>query len=250
MATPTASGAAHAGHHHRPYTPSPWGDFFLTHQRCTPSELLSMKEKAREKEEEVRGILLAATATPDNLVRKLDLVDALQRLGVDYHYKKEIDELLRAVYDDKEDGSDDLYTTSLRFYLLRKHGYNVSSDVFLKFRDERGNITSDDVSSVVMLYDAAHLRTHGEEILDSIITFNKSHLQAAKEKGFEPELAEEVRFTLETTRFRRVERVEARRYMSVYENKAIRNEAILEFARLDYNILQVLYCEELKELTV
>ncbi|CAL5004164.1 unnamed protein product [Urochloa decumbens] len=168
----------------------------------------------------------------------------------DYHYKKEIDELLRAVYDDKDGGSDDLYATSLRFYLLRKHGYTVSSDVFLKFRDEQGNITSDDVSCLMMLYDAAHLRTHGEEILDSIITFTKSHLQAVRETGLEPELAEEVRFTLETTRFRRVERVEARRYISVYEKKATRSEAILEFAKLDYNILQALYCGELKELSI
>ena len=113
-------------HSRRQYPPSLWGDFFLTHQPCTPAELLSMKEKAQAKKEEVRRIVLDAAAS-DDLARKLDLVDALQRLGVDYHYKKEIDELLRAVYDDKDGGSDDLYVTSLRFYLLRKHGYAVSS---------------------------------------------------------------------------------------------------------------------------
>jgi hypothetical protein len=33
-----------------------------------------------------------------------------------------------AIYNDKDDGdSYDLYITSLRFYLLRKHGYAVSS---------------------------------------------------------------------------------------------------------------------------
>ncbi|KAL6659483.1 hypothetical protein ACP70R_003523 [Stipagrostis hirtigluma subsp. patula] len=236
-------------HKPRPYTPSPWGEFFLTHQPCTPEELVAMKEKAQVKEEEVRKILLDASASSD-LVRKLDLVDALQRLGVDYHYKKEIDELLRAVYDDKDGGSDDLYATSLRFYLLRKHGYTVPSDVFAKFRDEHGNISSDDVNCLLTLYDAAHTRTHGEEILDSIITFNKSRLQSLLKTDLEPELAEEVRFTLETTRFRRVERVEARRFIPVYEKKAARDETILEFAKLDYNILQVLYCEELKELTI
>ncbi|CAL5009974.1 unnamed protein product [Urochloa decumbens] len=147
-------------------------------------------------------------------------------------------------------GSDDLYATSLRFYLLRKHGYSVSSGVFLKFGDDQGNITSNDVDTLLMLYDAAHLRTHGEEILDRIITFNKSRLQSLMKTDLEPDLKEEVRFTLETIRFRRVERVEARRYISVYEKKATRSEAILEFAKLDYNILQVLYCEELKELSI
>jgi hypothetical protein len=75
----------------RQYAPSVWGDFFITHQLCTPEELLSMQEKALANKEEVRRIVLdtatAATSGSD-LVQKLDLVDALQPLGVDYHYKK------------------------------------------------------------------------------------------------------------------------------------------------------------------
>ena len=124
------------------------------------------------------------------------------------------------------------------------------ADVFEKFRDKQGNISSDDVSCLLMLYDAAHVRTHGEEILDDMITFNKSRLQSLMLKNLEPELAEEVRCTLETPRFRRVERVEARRYISVYEKKVVQYGTILEFAKLDYNILQTIYCDELKELTV
>ncbi|KAG2641129.1 hypothetical protein PVAP13_2KG162616 [Panicum virgatum] len=108
----------------RPYTPSIWGDFFLKHQPCTPSQLLSMKESARIKQEEVRQIILETTASCE-LVLKLELVDTLQRIGVNYHYRKEIDELLRDIHGSKheEEGCDDeLYLVSLRFYLLRKHG--------------------------------------------------------------------------------------------------------------------------------
>jgi len=92
-------------------------------------QLLSMKESARIKQEEVRQIVLETTASRE-LVLKLELVDTLQRIGVDYHYRKEIDELLRDVHLDaqhEEGCDDDLYVVSLRFYLLRKHGYNVSS---------------------------------------------------------------------------------------------------------------------------
>lgn len=110
----------------REYIPSVWGDFFLTHQPCTPSELDSMKKKAQALMEMVRLIVQDA-ATSDDLTRKLDLIDVLERLGVAYHYKKEIVELLRAMYDDKDSVPDDLYATSLRFYLLRKHGYPVPS---------------------------------------------------------------------------------------------------------------------------
>ncbi|WVZ95121.1 hypothetical protein U9M48_040922, partial [Paspalum notatum var. saurae] len=211
--------------------------------------LVTMKERALIKQEEVREIILE-TFSSSILVQKMELIDILQRIGVDYHYKKDINELLCSIYDDKDGGSDSLYITSLRFYLLRKHGYKVSSDVFEKFRDEQGNISSDDVNCMLMLYDAAHLRAHGEEILDNIISFSKNRLQSVMRIDLESALAEEVRFTLETTRFRRVERVEARRFISLYEKNATRNKAILEFAKLDYNILQVLYCEELKELTI
>ncbi|CAO2176077.1 unnamed protein product [Urochloa humidicola] len=233
----------------RRYPPGIWGDFFITHEPCTPEELLSMKEKARAKKDEVRRILQDAASK--DLALKLDLVDVLQRLGVDYHFYEEIDELLHSVYYDDKDGcSDDLYVTSLRFYLLRKHGYAVSSDVFEKFKDEQGNISSDDVNTLIMLYDAAHMRTRGEYILNNIISFNKCRLISLLKTNLDPTLDEEVQVTLETTRFRRVQRVEARRFISVYEKNAMRDTAILEFARLDYNIVQVVYCKELKELSI
>ena len=84
-------------------------------------QLLSMKERAQIKEEEVRRIILEIAAS-SNLAQKL--VDTL--IGVDYHYKKEINDLLCSIYNDEDGGSDDLYITSLRFYLLRKHGYTIS----------------------------------------------------------------------------------------------------------------------------
>jgi (-)-germacrene D synthase len=89
-----------------------------------------MKERAKVKEQQVRQIIQETIASSD-LLRKMELVDTLQRLGVDYHYNEEIDQLLCSVYDhdEKDDGGglDDLYVTSLRFYLLRKHGYTISS---------------------------------------------------------------------------------------------------------------------------
>jgi hypothetical protein len=126
------------------------------------------------------------------------------------------------------------------------------ADVFAKFRDEQGNISSDDdMTTLMMLYDAAHMRTRGEDILDNIIVFNKSRLETVvKSENLEPDLAEEVTITLETTRFRRAERVEARRFISVYEKKATRDDTILEFAKLDYNIVQAVYCDELKQLSM
>ncbi|KAG2551931.1 hypothetical protein PVAP13_9KG443700 [Panicum virgatum] len=198
-----------------------------------------MKERARVREEEVRQIVRETFASSSDMALKLELVDTLQRIGVSYRYGEEIDELLRAVHrnarqhqEGRRDDDDHLYVTSLRFYLLRKHGYSVSSDVFVKFRDDQGNFASDDVNALVMLHDAVHLRTRGEEALDSAVTFTKIRLQSVMD-SLEPELAEEVRCTLETPRYRKVQRVEARRYLS-----------------LDYTILHAQYCDELRSLTI
>ena len=95
------------------------------------------------------------------------------------------------------------------------------------------------MESLLALYDAAHIRVRGEQILDDAIAFTKTRLQSiAEQEHVDPQLTEEVRCTLETPCFRRVERVEARGYISVYEKKATRDKAILELAKLDFNILQ------------
>jgi valencene/7-epi-alpha-selinene synthase len=66
----------------------------------------------------------------------LNLIDAIQRLGVAYHFEKEIDEALQhihATYRGHEHYSDDgdLHHVALCFRLLRQHGYDISSGTYL-----------------------------------------------------------------------------------------------------------------------
>ena len=66
-------------------------------------------------------------APMDNSNQKLPLIDAVQRLGVSYHFEKEIEDVLETIYHiDSNVVENDLYTTALRFRLLREHGFNVS----------------------------------------------------------------------------------------------------------------------------
>ncbi|TKW09062.1 hypothetical protein SEVIR_6G066900v4 [Setaria viridis] len=150
--------------------PTLWGDFFLHHIPCPPIQCALMKDKAKLKNEEVKTTLLDTDSF--DLYDKLEFIDTLEQLGLDHHYTKEIHEQLRNV-SEAGDRDLDLPTTSLQFYVLRKHGYRISSDVFLKFRDDRGNVVSNDARCLLRLYDS-QLRVHGEEILDNIVTLTKS----------------------------------------------------------------------------
>uniref|UniRef100_A0A0D9X4T0 Sesquiterpene synthase n=1 Tax=Leersia perrieri TaxID=77586 RepID=A0A0D9X4T0_9ORYZ len=203
-----------------------------------------MKERAEVLKEEVRKVVKGSM----DVSKTLDLVITLQRLGLDSYYKTELDELLHSVYNSNYNDKD-LNLVSLRFYLLRKNGYDVSSDIFLRFKDIEGNFPAYDVRSLLGLYNAAHIRTHGDEVLDRAIAYSKSRLKAELEH-LESPLKGEVSFALETPLFRRVRILETRNYIPIYERMSTRNEAILEFAKVNFNLLQLLYCEELKKVTL
>jgi beta-farnesene synthase len=67
--------------------------------------------------------------------------------------------------------------------------------------------------------------------------------------SLESKLADEVSLSLQTPLFPRVKILETRNYIPIYEMEPSRNEAMLEFAKLNFNLLQILYCEELKTVT-
>ena len=86
-------------------------------------------EQVQRLKEEVGKLLMDPIDKPS---QKLELIDAIQRLGVSYHFESEIDEILQQIYKDhhNEVGQEDngsLYTVALRFRLLRQQGYNIPS---------------------------------------------------------------------------------------------------------------------------
>ncbi|KAG8046604.1 hypothetical protein GUJ93_ZPchr0008g11863 [Zizania palustris] len=225
------------------FHPSLWGNFFLNYQPPTASKRALMKERAEVLKEEVRKLIKGSS----EVSKIVDLVITLQRLGLDSYYETEIHELLHTLYNNDYNDKD-LNQVSLRFYLLRQNGYDVSSDIFVHFKDEKGNFVADDTTSLLNLYNAAYLKTRGDKILDEATEFTTRRLKSELEH-LKPPLADEVSLALETPLFRRVRILETRNYILVYETKATRNEAILELAKLNFTLLQLLYCEELKHVT-
>ncbi|KAG4149930.1 hypothetical protein ERO13_D05G363880v2 [Gossypium hirsutum] len=177
-------------------------------------------------------------APMSNSTQKLNFIDSVQRLGVSYHFTKKIEDELENIYHNNNDAENDIYTTSLRFRLLREHGFNVSCDVFNKFKDEQGTFKSSmtsDVPGLLELYEASYLRVHGEDILDEAISFTTNHLRLVLASLDYP-LSEQVSHALKQSIRRGLPRVEARHYLSVYHDIESHNKALLEFAKIDFNM--------------
>ncbi|KAI5562028.1 hypothetical protein BDE02_15G028200 [Populus trichocarpa] len=227
------------------YHPSIWGDQFISHlPKDKVHEAIELQEIEKLREQFKRELLAS------NSSQKLDLIDAIQRLGVAYHFETEIEEALQHIYNNRIDmEDDDLYNTALGFRLLRQHGYNVSCDIFNKFKDDKGYFKqSNDVRGILGLYEAAHLAVHGEDILDEALAFTTIHLKSMATSPNCP-LTAKVSHALKQPIRRGVPRLESRRYISFYQDEPSCNKTLLRLAKLNFNVVQELHKEELSEIT-
>ncbi|ERN01070.1 hypothetical protein AMTR_s00002p00174180 [Amborella trichopoda] len=118
-------------------------------------------------------------------------------------------------------------------------------------QDESGDFKpslSKDVMGILTLHDASHLGIQGEECMDEALAFSLKHLKASMSR-LEPELARNVKHVLELALYRRTLRLESMHYIEVYERDTKRNQDLLEFGLLDFNMVQAMHKQELKEVT-
>lgn len=234
-----------ANHH-----PSVWGDHFLAYANLLGANECE-KKKHEDLKKEARKMLVLS---PSKSLQKLELINTIQLLGVSYHFEHEIEESLSEIYNGYEEWigeSHDLHDVALSFRLLRQQGYYVSSDVFRKFTDERGNYKetlASDVQGLLSLYEAAQLRVDDEEILDEAINFTTTHLKLLLPNLSDP-LATQVSNALKFPINNIIVRVATRKYISFYQEDKSHNEMLLHFAKLDFNILQRLHKRELCDIT-
>ncbi|XP_060671920.1 (-)-germacrene D synthase-like isoform X2 [Ziziphus jujuba] len=224
------------------FEPSIWGDHFLSYATSDSMETEKEMERVRKLKEQVKKMVVAPVKNPSE---KLELINAIQRLGVAYHFESEIEEILQQIntlsyhYGDHENDFD-LCTVALRFRLLRQQ------DMFSKFKDAEGKFKEslvDDVRGMLSLYEATHLRVRGEDILDEALAFTTTHLERVASNMSHP-LSHEVAHALNRPIRRGLPRLEARYYMSIYPKDPLHNEVLLTFAKLDFNFLQQVHKKE------
>ncbi|PWA82976.1 sesquiterpene cyclase (chloroplast) [Artemisia annua] len=236
------------------FPPSIWGDQFLTYHE-PKKDIVIEKQHVEEVEEMRKKLLNTAFSEPKQHTKLIQLIDAVQRLGVSYHFEQEIDEALQHVYATHGDqwiGKDNLKSTSQWFRILRQQGFNVSSGIFKNHMDDKGKFKehlSGDVQGMLGLYEAAYLSMKGEKELDDALEFTKTHLgNIAKDPTQNASLRTEIEHALNQPLRKRLPRLEALHYIPKYQQEASRDETLLHLAKLDYNILQSMHKREISEI--
>ncbi|KAE8673484.1 (R)-limonene synthase 1 [Hibiscus syriacus] len=170
----------------------------------------------------------------DRLLDQLEMIDSLQRFGVAYHFDDEINMMLLNIYQnsDNQMRKENLYAAALEFRLLREYGYHSSpgtNDSVIYNEILVGGVFNNWICSTVF-------RTI-EEV--------SGHLY----DDIDPILAFQVRHAMELPLQWRMPRLEARLYVDVYERRSDSNPIVLELAKLDFNVLQALHQEEIKDMS-
>ncbi|KAK4490036.1 hypothetical protein RD792_000690 [Penstemon davidsonii] len=241
------------------YHASVWGDYFLAYT----SDITDISEDEEEELEKLKQEVIKKVfvATANDALHKLDLVDAIQRLGVAYHFEKEIDDYLKYIYNNNNnDDDDDLRIVALRFRLLRQQGYNVPANVLSKFMDHESKFKESLVSNaeeMLSLYEAANMAVHGEEILHEALKFSSTRLESliqqlkTSNNNNNDKLVRIINEALINPIRKSVTRLTARKFISIYEEEANSHDEIvvLNFAKLDFNLLQRKQQKELCDIT-
>ncbi|XP_024164160.1 (-)-alpha-pinene synthase [Rosa chinensis] len=238
------------------FQPSIWGDQFINYDsQKTKTDALCQQQVGKLKTVVKRELF----TNEGDFSHRLKLIDAIQRLGMAYHFEREIEESLQhihATYRDRDLYRDDghLYDVALLFRLLRQHGYQISSGIFNKFKDSNGSFKEcliSDASGMLSLYEATHLRVNGEDILEEALLFTTTQLKYVLKSNVScpPVLKEQITEALTRPLRKTLERLCAKRYISIYQDEASHSESLLKLAKLDFNLVQSLHQKELSDIT-
>ena len=99
---------------------------------------------------------------------------------------------------------------------------------------------SGDAKGLLALYEAAHLGTTTDYIMDEALSFASTHLELlASDATCPPHLSLHVQNALTLSQHRKMEIVVAMEYIPFYEQEEDHDKMLLRFAKLNFNLLQL-----------
>ncbi|KAI4312099.1 hypothetical protein MLD38_036951 [Melastoma candidum] len=181
----------------------------------------------------------------------LVMVDALQRLAVDYHFENEIGAILE-VQHQVFSAQGDHHEQALRFRLLRQEGYDVSLDIVETFGLDLGRrLGREDILHLTSLHEASHLCMEGEDVLLRSGEITGRLLKAALNKITNHKQAEFVKNTLQHPFHKSLPIFTSRSSRNWYSSWSNYpwNNALLELAHIDSDITKAVYQREVLQIT-
>ncbi|KAF7146392.1 hypothetical protein RHSIM_Rhsim04G0059400 [Rhododendron simsii] len=194
------------------YQPTAWNsDFIKSLKNHNVDEI--QKQMAEKLKGEVRAMI---GDTDANSLTILELIDEIQRLGLSYHFEKDITRALDRMFLSVNGTNlwtqqkSTVHAIALCFRLCRQHGYE------------------------------------GEKLMEEAKVFTIKHL---KGKIVNEDLVEQINHALEMPLQHRMLRLEARWYIEAYGKRKDANYLLLEMAKLEFNMVQSMLQGELKDMS-
>ncbi|KAK7335686.1 hypothetical protein VNO80_27668 [Phaseolus coccineus] len=247
-----------ANKHHIPFKtppnfqPSPFNREFIQ-SLGNKFSIETLQERAIKLEEKIR---VQMNRTDMKSLHLLELIDDIERLGLSFKFEEEINKTLLKIVSIKNfenQTEKSLHETALLFGILRRHGFYVSQDIFMSFKDEEGKFKaeiSNDVEGMLSLYEASYLSLEGESVWEAN-AFSRTHLMNLMKEGLmDAKMAKKIRHVLEGLPYHRsCFRLMTEQYINRYDKMEPHNLLLLELAKLNFNMEQSSYQSELKELS-
>nr|QGN65615.1 terpene synthase 9 [Taiwania cryptomerioides] len=251
-----------------------WDDDFIQSME-TPYGDSEYRERAETLVKDVKILLREMQTGGVDLIERLEMVDALQCLGIDRYFDAEIKATLDCAYRSwdtsvgirlgSKNVTRDLNATALALRLLRLHRYDVSADVLESFKDKNEQFFSGEnndnntgeecvMRSMLNLLRASSVAFPREKVMEEVKAFSSAYLKILSENSrdvYKRGLLKEVEYALIYDWPRTFTRWEARNFIEIYEldDLRLKDTRILELAKLDFNILQFTYKMEMKYLS-
>nr|XP_017242609.1 PREDICTED: (R)-limonene synthase 1-like [Daucus carota subsp. sativus] len=230
------------------YKPCMWDNNFLQSLKTNYTGE-PINARASMLKEEVRLMFDDAVEPLD----QLELIDLLQRLGLAYHYEEEIQRTLKKIQNGEinvDDREKDLHATALEFRLFRQHGLFISPEGFKQFMSNGNFMCSGaDIKGMLSLYEASYFSIEGETLMEAAWCFTNKSLRESFHNVTDVDVQIQVRHALELPLQWRIAGYDARWNIDLYERSSDMIPAVLEFAKLDFNIRQGCNQKELKDLS-